>query len=254
MKTSLSAVILAHNEIDVLLRCIKQLSFCDEVIVIDDSSTNQITQVAKKNNATVYKRNLANNFAEQRNFGLSKAKGDWILFVDPDEVVTKKLAQEIKDKIKNNNIDGYFLKRKDIWLGKKFKYGEVGETCLLRLARKSKGKWTRAVHEHWLIDGQTTTLKNSLLHYPHPTIYEFLEKINYYSQLHALENEKESKNASFIKILVYPLGKFIYYYFVKLGILDGIHGFVVAVIMSMHSFLSWGSIWSKQNYSKYSEL
>lgn len=249
--SKLTSIILACNEYELLPKCIENLSFSDEIIVIDDSSTDRISQIAKKLGAKVYKRALNNDFAAQRNFALTKAKYDWVLFVDVDERISKKLTGEIKEVIKENSVAGYYIKRKDIWMGKHLKYGEFGEACLLRLAQKNKGHWVRAVHEHWLIDGRTATLKNHMLHYPHPSVSEFIAKINHYAQLHAGEIAREGKPIFFLRIIINPVGKFLVSYFLKLGFLDGMHGFVAAVIMSMHSFLAWSTIWSNKNYSKY---
>lgn len=250
----LSAVVLAHNEYELLPKCLQSLSFADEVIVIDDSSTDQIAKITKNFNAKIYKRALNNDFSAQRNFALSKAKHPWVLFVDADEQVPLKLASEIKNTLDKSSADGFYIKRKDFWQGKNLNYGEFGNSCLLRLAKRDGGKWVRAVHEHWLINGNTKTLKNHMLHLPHPTVADFINKINYYSQLHAQENFKEGKIANFWRVLFYPCGKFFYYYFLKWGFLDGVHGFVAAVIMSMHSFLSWGSLWVNQNSTKFKNI
>ncbi len=240
---SISAVILTHNEENNISDCLKSLSWCDEQIVVDDDSTDKTIEIAKKHVATVYMRGLGDDFAMQRNFGLEKAKYDWILFVDADERVTTTLKGEILKQIENDKVNGYYIKREDTMWGKVFKHGEQGEVQLLRLGRKGKGKWTGKVHETWSIEGPKDSLENPLSHFPHPTLKEFLIKINFYSTLRANELHNQGVRANWLSIIAHPKVKFFQDYFVKLGFLDGIEGFIVAMLMSMHAFLVRGKLW-----------
>ncbi len=234
----ISAVILTKNVENNIIRCLKSLEWCDEIIVIDDFSTDKTPDIIKKYFPKVktYQNKMNGDFSGQRNFGLEKAEGEWVLFVDGDEEVSDKLKNEIQNSI-NNNISGYFIKRTDYFLGRWLKFGETGDLFLLRLAHKNKGVWKGKVHEIWEVGGKVDKLKNPLLHYPHPTISEFLEKINLYSSGRAEELYKSGDKTNYISIILYPLGKFIYNYFVKLGFLDGMPGLILAIIMCFHSFL-----------------
>lgn len=241
----ISAVVLAKNEEKGIRDCLLSLRWVDEKIVIDDFSTDKTVEVAEKMGARVYKKPLQNNFAEQRNFGLEKANGDWVLFVDADERVGHSLQYEMTSAINDSMgaTRGYFIKRDDILWGRKLKHGEIGTVSLLRLARKGSGRWRGAVHEEWDVKGKKETLKHHLSHYPHPTIREFLQEINYYSSLRAMELHRKRKKVNSVSIVIFPFGKFIYNYFFRLGILDGIPGLIVAVFMSFHSFLAKGKLW-----------
>src|SRR6266436_2363513 len=112
----LTAVILAKNEEENIEECLKCLKWCDEILVIDDESTDRTIEIAKKENAKVYKHLLNNNFAAARNFGLERARNDWVLFVDADERISEDLARELESRIMNyeSGIQGYYLKRLDI--------------------------------------------------------------------------------------------------------------------------------------------
>ena len=127
--------------------------------------------------------------------------------------------------------------------GKWLKHGETGSVKLLRLARKDEGRWVRPVHEVWQVKGQTLELKNPLLHYPHQTVKELLEEINFYTSLNAQVFYDQGVRARPWQIIVYPLGKFIKNYFWKWGFLDGMAGFLSAVFMSFHSFLTRSKLW-----------
>lgn len=243
----ISAVVLTKNEEKNIRDCLKTLSWCDEIVVVDDNSSDRTVDLAKKMGAKVFLHPLNNNFSQQRNFGLKKAKGDLVFFVDSDERVSEALAAEIKNKkikMKKENIFGFYLKRRDFIFGRWLKFGETARVRLLRLARRKAGRWEGAVHEVLKIKGKTKELKNPLLHYPHPTTSQFLEKIDQYSTIRARELYGRRKKTNFFEIITYPVGKFLKNYFWNLGFLDGLPGFLHAVFMSFHSFLVRGKLWS----------
>lgn len=242
----ISAVILAKNEEKNIKKCLSTVSWCDEMIVIDDESTDKTVEIARKMGAKVYIRHL-DDFSEQRNFGLKKAKGAWILFIDADEVISRILWYEIMEHINqpDNETNGYYLKRVDVIWGRELKHGETGDKKFLRLARKDTGRWEGKVHEKWIIKGDIVSLNNPLYHYPHQSVEEFLKEINYYTDLRAQELFENNKKADLTSILLYPLSKFIQNYFCKLGFLDGLPGLIISLIMSFHSFLVRGKLWQK---------
>jgi len=234
----LTGIVLTKNEEKNVRACFESLPFCDEVIVIDDFSQDQTVKIAKKLGAKVFKRKLAGNFAAQRNFSLTKAKRGWVLFVDADERVTPELRDQIKDAIKSKGIAGFYLRRQDVLFGKKLEFGETARVRLIRLARTGAGQWKRRVHETWQIKGRVEELTAPLLHYPHQAMTEFLKAVNFYSTLHAWSLFEERKRTGTFQIIFYPLGKFLQNYVFRLGFLDGMPGLIVALMMSLHSFLS----------------
>jgi glycosyltransferase involved in cell wall biosynthesis len=245
----LSAVVLTKNSEGHIADCIASLTFCDDILVLDDNSADKTVKIAKKMGANVLIRALNDDFAAQRNYALGKVKGDWVLFVDSDEIITKELGDEIVNVISDNTsntLDGYFLKRQDIFLGHKMHYGEFGRTQLLRLARKNTGSWKRSVHEYWDIAGETGKLSNVILHYSHKNLKDFISSVNRWSTLHTQANSLEGKKSNMSKIIFMPVIHFIKNYLFGLGFLDGMPGFVAAVIMSFHSFLSWSKLWMLQ--------
>jgi glycosyltransferase involved in cell wall biosynthesis len=250
--TFLSAVVLAKNEEDNIKDCIQTLGFCDEVVVIDDFSTDKTVEVAKVLGAKVFQRRLDGDFARQRNFGLSKAGGKWVLFIDADERIPEALAREILNKINDPLLpsDAYFIKRRDVLWGKALYHGEVGNVKLLRLAKKDAGVWARKVHEYWQVKAETSILKNTLTHYPHQSLKQLISEINFYSDLHAKANFDERKKSNLVKILLYPPLKFIKNYVFLLGFLDGTRGAILSFLMSFHSFLAWGDLWILQKNKK----
>ena len=249
----ISAVVLTKNEKENIIECLKSLLFCDEIILIDDYSSDGTLSLIQKSKfkpkIKIFKRKLDNDFAEQRNFGLKKTKNEWVLFIDADERVTEALASEIKVQSLQlkGGYTGFYLSRIDNMWGKQLLHGEPGSIKLLRLAKRDAGKWKRSVHEVWDVEGGANTLRNPLLHYPHPTLSQFIKDVNKMSSIHAQENQKERKSSNLFKIVLFPTGHYFKNFILKLGFLDGMQGFVFALIMSFHSFLAWSKLLFLQN-------
>ena len=178
------------------------------------------------------KKNIT-DFAEERNRALSAVeRGKWVLFLDSDET----LSPELKDEIRNLNpgaCGGFYVKRKNYFLGR-----YAGTDKIIRLVKKGSGKWARQVHETYHPRGgiEVGLLKNYLIHNTAKNLHAYIDKINNYSTLHALANKKEGKKASVVKIIFYPIFKFVQT-FVKSGHV------VFSLFQSFHSFLSWSKLY-----------
>ena len=244
----ISVVVIAKNEQENIGRCLRSVGWADEIILIDGYSEDKTRKIAEKFSAQVYQRKLGGNFAAQRNYGIKKAKNEWVLFIDADETIPPDLAYEIQNlpPKTNQQYNAFKIPRIDYMWGKEIKYGDVKGARLVRLGRKKAGKWKRAVHEVWDIQGKIGELKNPILHYPHKNITEFLEKVRIYAFLHASQLEKEGVKANFSHIVFLPAGKFLTNYIFKLGFLDGTAGFIHAAMMSFHSFIARAELWLKQ--------
>ncbi len=241
----ISVVVLTKNEENNIADCLTGLSWCDEIIIIDDNSEDKTQEIARRMGAKVFARSLNNDFAGQRNYGLEKATGDWVLFVDADERVSPVLWYEIMSRTNDpaSQVVGFYLRRTDVLWGKELKNGEIGNIKLLRMAKKDAGSWHRKVHEVWKVSGSTLLLDKPLLHYPHSTITAFLKEINFYTDLRAEELYKKRVKASWWSIILHPKAKFVLNYFLRRGYLDGLPGLVFALMMSLHSFLVRGKLW-----------
>lgn len=238
----LSAVVLTKNSEKEVTRLCKQLSFADEIIFVDDLSCDKTYSLAKKHGVRFFKRSLDRDFAAQRNFALSKSNCEWVIFIDADEDVSIQLAHEIKSKISNAGVNGYFLRRVDKMWGKILMHGD-NTVSLLRLGRKKEGRWAGKVHEVWEITGKTEELKNPLFHLPHQSITEFLAEVSFYAGIRAEELYTKNKKVSGFSIIAYPFGKFLDVFFLKKGFLDGIAGLVAALMISFYSFQVRARLW-----------
>lgn len=236
----LTAAILTHNDEHRLESCIKFLNFCDEIVIVDDQSTDNTVKIAKKLNAKVDVHPLENDFAAQRNRLLEKARGEWILFIDSDEEVTTELANEIIATLKEPKYDVYFIKREDFFQNHKMLHGEVQTAAkkgFIRLVKKGSGTWKGSVHEEFKTNKETGDLIHPLKHYPHQSISEFIADINFYSTLRAKQLLKEKHIPTITELLFLPTGKFFYTYILKQGFKDKTPGLIYSFMMSFHSFL-----------------
>ena len=240
----ISVIILTKNEEKNIGKCLENLFWCDEMIVIDDFSIDKTIEIAQALNAKIFKRSLDNNFSAQRNYGLSKTKSDWVLYIDADEVVSTDLKNEILKTMRSEtNKMGFFLKRRDFIFGKEIQHGEFGNIKLLRLAKAGAGKWRGNVHERWEIKGPIGKLSNPLLHFPHQHINTFLKEINFYTDIRAKELFGEGVRSSFLSIIFYTKAKFFQNYMIRFGLLDGTSGIILALLMSFHSFMVRSKLW-----------
>lgn len=262
----LSAVILTKNEEKNIERCLKSLDFCDEIIIIDDYSTdntkNQISKIKNlpagrqgqndKLNVKIFQRELNKDFAEQRNFGLSKATNDWVLFIDADEEVSEQLKKEIVSLLHGSIVKekAFNIKRRDYFWNQELKFGEVKKVRnlgIVRLVKKNSGQWMGTVHEVFYTANHIGQFNGYLNHYPHPTLKEFINDINHYSDIRAEELLDRETKTNVLEIILFPFGKFIFNYFFNLGFLDGPAGFTYAFMMSFHSFLVRAKLYQLTN-------
>ena len=248
----ISAVVLTKNEEKNIERCINSLLWCDKIVIIDDYSEDETINIIKNAKVKIFQRKLNGDFAGQRNFGLGNASGEWVLFVDSDEEVSRELREEILEILKQvqDDMNGFYINRVDYFLGRWLKYGETGDIKFLRLARKVGGEWKGRIHEVWEVTGKIGKLKNPIQHFPHETVSEFLKEVNIYTDLVAQYWNEEGKKIGYREIVLYPIGKFIHNYIIRLGFLDGGEGFIMAAMMSFHSFLARGKYWLLRHNDK----
>jgi glycosyltransferase involved in cell wall biosynthesis len=230
----ISFVILTRNEENDIEKCLKSIkSLAGEILMIDEFSTDKTAEIAKKFGAKVLQNKNSEDFAAARNLAMEKAKNDWVFFVDADEEV-KGTLEDVGDTEGNC----YRIKRIDKMWGRELKHGENGLWNEIRLVKKHAGKWEGRVHEVFKPNNNPEQLINTYLnHYPHQSIAQFLAEINLYSEIRAQELCDAGTKSNVWQIIFYPLGKFVLDYFLLMGFLDGIQGFVVATMMSFHSFL-----------------
>jgi len=236
---SLSVVIITSNEEANLARTLASVTWADEIIVVDSGSTDRTREVAESFHARFFVESWK-GFAAQKNSALERATGDWVLSLDADEEVEPALADEIRTLLAANpSVAGFWIPRKNFFLGRWIKRGGFYPDPKLRLFRRGSGAFEeRLVHEDARIDGATASLRGHLLHHAYLTLEDYLEHMNRYSSLGAqMAAEKRPRGFSFIDIVVRPKLTFFYSYVLRLGFLDGREGLLLHLYHA--TYVSW---------------
>ena len=249
-KYKISVTIITLNEEREIERCIKSVrSIADEIVVVDSGSTDRTVEFAKKLGAKVYFRKF-DDYASQKNFATEKAKGDWILSIDADETVSEKLAEEIKEAIKQKAFYGYLIPRQNILLGAEIKHTRWSPDKHIWLWRKGKGRWIGQVHEEVQVEGWVGELKEGKIHYQYESVTEFLKMMNRYTDRMADEMVSQGKKFSLFMLFYAPLLSFFRRFFYKKGFLDGWRGFVLSYLMAIYRFTTWVKLWERDKSEK----
>jgi glycosyltransferase involved in cell wall biosynthesis len=228
----ISAVLITKNEEANLEDCLKSLTFCDEIVIVDNDSQDKTLEIAQKYNAKMISTKDWPGFGPQKQKAVDLALGPWILSIDADERVSNELRDEILQVLKNPVANGFYLPRLSYVCGVPIKHGGWYPDYILRLFKKSAGAFTKdIVHERVLVSGHTDKLKNHLIHYSYKSFEEVIHKYNHYSTLGSdkLYNKKPNAHGGFWIALARGLFAFFKMYILKLGFLDGKMGFILAV-------------------------
>jgi len=248
-KVDITAVVLAKNEEKNLPRCLKNLDWVKEVIVIDDYSSDNTKKIAEKFGAKVYQKRLA-DFESQRNWALRKVKTSWVLMIDPDEEVTSEFRQEVERLIKEDKFDGFKFPRKNIIFGKWMRYTGWYPDWQLHLFKTKKGKYVGKVHEQVVLDGKIGVLNASLIHYNYHSISQYLQKLDRYTNLEAEEKVRGGYKFRYQDLLVKPAEEFFRRFFAEEGWKDGVHGLALSLLQAFSELVVYLKVWEKQNFKK----
>lgn len=249
----LSIVISAYNEQKKIRACLESVKFADEIVFVDNSSTDKTAKIAKEYTKKIYTQpNDPTNIDLQKNLGIEKATGDWIFVLDADEQVTPELAHELHELMQNDpkGINGFWVPRKNIIFNKWVQHSGWYPDPQLRLVRKGKGKYEKAhYHEPIAVTGKTAALAEHILHYN----YENVRQVLYRSLLVYAPNEAEELLRkgyifNYRDAIRLPVKEFLSRYFAREGYKDGFHGLMLAIVMAMYHFGIFAYIWEKKKF------
>ena len=242
----LTIAIIANNEENNIRDVIASASFAGEIVVVDSMSEDKTALIAESLGARVFQRAF-DNFSNQRNFAIDQASNDWILFLDADERVSEKLKPSVISALTGtHNFVAFNIKRDNYFMDKKMRFGGSAGDKVLRLFNKKFCRYgSELVHERIYANGAIGELAGAIIHNTYSGgLDAYLKKINLYTTLIARQkNPSKNKNISLFFIIAKMKVRFLKFYILKLGFLDGKVGFIVAFLSAWDSFLRSVKMW-----------
>jgi len=236
--SDISLVVITFNEELNIERCLRSAAGVGEIIVVDSFSTDDTPGLARQAGATVYQRPFI-SAADQKNWAIRQATREWVLVLDADESLSGELKREIGEALAGNERDGYWLKRRNIFLGKRVRFCGWQRDRVLRLFRRSKGHYPpRAVHERLALDGRTGRLRGPLDHIPYRDGDDYLDRMKSYSMRGA--EDLFTRGAGWFPAVAFnPPARFVRMYILQLGFLDGATGFMLCGMAAAGVFFKY---------------
>ncbi len=245
----LSVVVLTRNEADNIAGCLDTVKWADEIIVVDDDSTDGTAEIARRYTDKVITRSLSGDFSAQRNFGNEAATGDWVIQMDADERVGAALKKKIEDILEyGSEFSAFRFGRINNFCGKFLKYGGADSHRPLRLFKRGEAMFSGGrIHEELETNGPVGDIDASIEHYNFPDISHYISTQNFYTGLEA-QAIFEKRGVISLKALkkeltAGPLKLFIKIYFKKRGYKDGLHGLIFAALSAWRRFLIYAKYW-----------
>jgi len=267
-KLPLSVIVAVLNEAKNLPRCLQALKNAGEVFVIDSQSTDDTVEIARTHGAQVVQFHYPGGWPKKRQWAMNTLPlaYDWILLLDADEVLTPELAEEIRQALRNPAIDGYYILLRIWFLGRALRFGDAG-FWKLSLFRRGKGRYEcrlrdqdasmadMEVHEHIVVEGKTSKLRNHLIHHNVESLSRHIQKHDEYSnwESHVLSGGggdheippslwgTQAQRRRWLKRKLFaipgsPVLLFLYRYGLCLGFLDGVPGLIYCSFQAVQMF------------------
>lgn len=241
----LSVIVITRNEQDNIDECLRSVDFADEIIVVDNGSTDDTVELARRAGAQVHQTQDWPGFGPQKNRALTYATGDWVLSMDADERVTSELCEEIMHAIAGQDTETCFSIPRSSWFcGRFMRHSGWTPDYVDRLFKAGTARFSPdLVHEKLIHSGHAQPLKNPMLHYSHRDFSDVLTKIDRYSTASAHQALARGKRSSVWGAVGHGLWAFVRTYVFKAGFLDGGHGLALAVANAEGSYYRHIKLW-----------
>lgn len=242
----LSVVIITKNAASQLAACMESASFADETVVVDSGSDDGTAELAARRGARVLQQAWL-GFGRQKQFAVGAAAHDWVLCLDADERVSEALRASIVAVLAAPAAHAYSMARCNRFMGRWLKHGEGYPDWSLRLFDRRHARWSDdPVHEKVLTGAPVARVEGDLLHDSAETLEGYLDKQNCYTSTQAQTMFDAGKRAGAVQLLLSPVLRFIKFYFLRLGFLDGVPGLVHIVIGCCNSFHKYAKLMALQ--------
>lgn len=242
MREPLSVAIITRNASRQLDACLTSVAFATDIVVIDSGSTDDTREIAHRHGARVLTHEWL-GYGPQKRFAASQTKHRWVLALDADEQVSEELRAAILTELAAPRYGAYEMPRRNRFMGHWLKHGEGYPDWSLRLFDREQANWsTDSIHEKVVASGPVGRLSGDLLHESEDGIADYLAKQNRYTSLQAEQLHTRGKRAGVATLVLSPLFRFIKFYFLRRGFLDGIPGLVHITIGCFNSFLKYAKL------------
>ena len=241
-RARVSAVVITLNAVGQLAECLASVAFADEILVVDSGSTDGTRELAQKYGARVVAQDWL-GFGRQKQFATDQAANDWVLSLDADERISPELAASLVHALQSPTASVYRMARRNRFMGRWLRHGEGYPDWSARLYDRGKARWSDdIVHEKLLYASTPGTLEGDLLHESAEDLGRYLDKQNRYTTLAAAALHEQGRTAGAAQLVLSPLVRFIKFYFLRQGFLDGVPGLVHISIGCMNSFMKYAKL------------
>ena len=249
MSLGLSVCLIARDEEVELARCLDSLAAADEVIVVVDSRSRDGTEKLARDRVDRVEVHPYEGNIEQKRYGVSLARNDWVMIIDPDEVMPPDLAEQLRLALKSPDPDlsGLELNRRTWHLGRWIRHGDFYPDWTLRVFRRSRARWAGSnPHPRVVVEGRVDRLSEPLEHYSYRDLGDQVERIQAFSSESARALFESGRRARLRDLVLRPPARFLRAYLLRRGFLDAVPGLVIAVATAFHVFLKYAKLWELQ--------
>lgn len=249
----LSVVVATKNEQECIASCLESIKWADEIIIVDDMSTDRTAQICREYTKKIFFNDSRGSFHENKNLAIDKATGDWILALDADEIVGPELAKEIKEVMVSPEKIGYYIPRKNYFLDRWIRGCGWWPCLIIRLFKKGATRWPLDTHSWPEIEGKEKVgcLRNPLIHYSYRDLNQYFNKFNFYTSRLARDKYEEgirvNRENFLVHFLIKPLFWFFRKYILWTGFRDGFRGFFISFSSALVIFVTYAKLWERQN-------
>ena len=247
LKINLTAIITTFNEEHNISGVLDSVDFADEIIVVDSFSTDKTTSIAKSMGVTVVEHEYVNG-STQKNWIIPQAKHPWILLLDADERIPEKLKLEIIDLLNGNpEENGFWIYRTFYFMGKLIKHSGWQNDKVMRLFKRDLCRYINLnVHEEIVPVGKVGFLKNKIDHNSYRSLDQYIEKINRYAALQAIDYDSRVNRITIYHLFFKPFYRFLKHYIIQGGFLDGFPGLTISVVSAYAVRMRYIKLWMRR--------
>ena len=243
---SLSAVIISQDAAAVLPECLASVAFADEILLVDAGSRDATVEIARAVGAKIVTQPWL-GYGPQKQFAVRRAAHDWVLCLDADERVSEPLRLQILQELEAPGFNAYAMPRCNRFMGRWLRHGEGYPDISLRLFHRAHGRWSSdPIHERVESQGAVGRLQGDMLHESAHSLTDYLTKQNRYTTLQAQQMLARGQGVGLGQLLLSPLSRFIKFYLLRRGFLDGIPGLVHITIGCFNSFIKYAKVMAEQ--------